>query len=141
GGSCRRTGARGAAPLAVVGAIVHRSCSPPLGACPLAFGAVTPLLVALRGQPPATAALLGWIQVTLAGAIAVAPWMVPAARHYFGLGVVASALFAAGVVQVFGAAPTAAFAVAAARLWRLPQPSLRILTIAAAWTTAEWVRA
>ena len=130
----------GALALAVVGGVLHASCFPPMHGWPLAFVAVAPLLIAVRGRSAAVAALLGWIEVTVGSSIVVAPWVSAAAQHYFTVRPVPAWLFALGANQFFGALPSAAFAATAAQLCRLRSAPARVLTIASAWVAIEWLR-
>src|SRR5204862_3826209 len=97
----------------------------------LAFAALAPLVVAVRGRSAAAGLGLGWVAGTVAAGVCVTPWLVESARTFFGAG--PGVALAAGVAatQVFGALPIAVFGCAAARLSRLPHAAVRVVAIAA----------
>jgi apolipoprotein N-acyltransferase len=125
--------------LAVLAGILHGLCFAPAGLWGFAFVAATPLLLAVRGATLAGAALLGWLEGTVASAIAVTPWITAATQDYFRTGPAGAIAFATLIGQVFHALPTAVFAAGARRLQRLPAAA-RIVTIAGLWTGLELLR-
>jgi apolipoprotein N-acyltransferase len=128
-------------PLAAVAGVLHGCCFPPAGAWPLAFVALAPLVVAVRGASGMGGALLGWLAGTIAASIATTPWIAAATRQYFDQGPLAAVLFASLVGQVFHALPSALFGAAAVRVGRLDNAAARVLGAAACWTALELVRA
>jgi apolipoprotein N-acyltransferase len=138
-----RSGARNAraAGLAVAGGLLHGAAFPSSGAWPLAFVALTPLLIALRGRSVRAGAALGWCEGTVAAGVCVVPWLAASAREFFGLGPLAALGVGVAAGQIFGAAPIALFGAAAARLGRLRSAPERVLAIAAAWVASELARA
>lgn len=135
-----RAAPRVAVVLAVLGGVLHGACFAPLGIWPLAFVALGPLVLSVRGRSAAAGAGLGWLAGTVAATLAVAPWIMPATQDYFHQGPLSAALFATVVGQVFSALPTAAFGAVVPRLLRLRLVPLRILAVGAAWTALELVR-
>ena len=127
--------------LAVLSGVLHGACFAPLGAWPLAFVALAPLVAATRGRGGLAGLALGWIAGTVASTLAVVPWIAAAARHYFQQGALGATLFALGVGQLFGALHVAAFGAQLPRLGRLPSAAVRVLATAAAWTALELLRA
>ena len=120
--------------LAVLAGVLHGACFAPLGAWPLAFVALAPLVAATRGRGGLAGLALGWIAGTVASTLAVVPWIAAAARDYFQQGALGATLFALGVGQLFGALHVAAFGALLPRLGRLPSAAVRVLATAAAWT-------
>jgi apolipoprotein N-acyltransferase len=137
-----RSARRNATPwvAVAVGGALHGAAFPPTGAWPLAFVASTALVAATRGASMRRGALLGWVHATTGAAVAVVPWLVDAARTFFGLGTIPALGIALGVTQLFGAASLALFGATAARLGALPTAPRRILALAAAWSGCELVR-
>ncbi len=127
--------------LALAAGVLHGCCFPPVGAWPLAFVAVAPLVIAVRGARARTGAFLGWLAGTVAASIATTPWIAAATRQYFDQGAVGAVAFASLVGQVFHALPAAVFGAALVRIARLPSAWARVLGAAACWTTLELVRA
>lgn len=127
--------------LAVGGGLVHGALFPPIGAWPLAFVALAPLLVAVRGRRPLAGAVLGWAEATTGAMLAVVPWIAEAARDFFGIGAPGATAIGLGVAQVFGALPIALFGAAATRITRLEGAIARTTALAAAWTAVELGRA
>jgi apolipoprotein N-acyltransferase len=111
-----------------------------VGAWLLAFVAVAPLVVAVRGVRGRTGAMLGWLAGTVAASIATTPWIAAATRQYFDQGAVSAVLFASLVGQVFHALPSAVFGAALVRIGRLSGASMRVLGAASCWTALELVR-
>ncbi|HEY3186000.1 MAG TPA: hypothetical protein VGJ70_00905, partial [Solirubrobacteraceae bacterium] len=133
--------ARNALAFAILAGILHGICFPPLGAWPLAFVSLAPLVAAARGRTVVAGGLLGWLAGTIASTITAVPWIATAAHDYFRHGFVGAVVFASVLLQVFGALPIALFAAAVARLSRLQPAPLRVLASAAAWTALELARA
>lgn len=125
---------------AVLAGALHGLCFPPWSLWGLAFVAPAPLLVAACGGGARRAALCGWLAGSVASAIAVTPWITAATLVYFRQSPIGAVLFATAVGQVFHALPTAAFAVGARRLARLPSPAFRIASLAGLWTGLELLR-
>jgi len=126
--------------LAIVGGVAHGLVFPGFGLWPLAFVALAPLVAAVRLRSGLAGAGLGWIAGTIASGICVTPWLVEAARDFFGAGPLAALVAGVAATQVFGAAPIALFGWAAARLSRLPRVGVRVLATAAAWSATELAR-
>jgi apolipoprotein N-acyltransferase len=127
--------------LAALSGVMHGACFPRPGLWPLAFVALGPLVAAVRGRSAAAGFALGWVEGTIASAIAVVPWIAAAAREYFEMGPARAWLFGALTGQIFGAITFAMFAAAASRLGRMRSPSARVAAMAAAWTALELLRA
>lgn len=130
-----------AAWLAVAAGALHAACLPGIGAWPLGFVSLAPLIAAVRGRGTREAAALGWLAGTVAATIAVVPWIASAAADYFDQPRWAALLFALLVSQVYGAIWFAAFGAAAARASALLRPPLRALAVASLWTSLEFLRA
>jgi len=127
--------------LAVAAGVLHGLCFPPVGAWPLAFVTLAPLVAAARDERARTGAGLGWLAGTVASSIATTPWITAATLHYFRQGRLGAVLFATLVGQLFHALPTALFGAAVPRLARLPAAPARVLAMAALWTALEFLRA
>ena len=84
-------------PLAALAGVLYGCCFPPVGAWPLAFVALAPLVVAVRGASGAGGALLGWLAGTIAASIATTPWIAAATGRYFDQGPLAAVAFASVV--------------------------------------------
>ena len=137
----RRTGRNARAiALALAGGLAHGLAFPP-GAWLLAFVALAPLVVAVRGRSGAAGLALGWLAGTVAAGVSTTWWLVEAARDFFGAGPLAALAIGVAATQVFGAWPIAVFGWAAARLARLPHAGARVVLIAAAWVATEQARA
>ena len=126
--------------LALGGGLAHGAVFPSLGVWPLAFVALAPLLMAVRGRSVGAGLVLGWAAGTVASGVAVAPWLAASAREFFGLGTPGALAVGVGATQMFGAVPIAVFGGAAAQLSRLSSAPGRVLAIAAAWTATEFGR-
>ena len=103
----------------------------------LAWGALVPLLVAVRGSTPPGAFALGWL-CGLVHYLTALYWIHHVVAHYGGL---PSPLSLAILVLLCGylAVYPALFAVAALRLQS--RPLWRLVALPAAWVTLEWIRA
>src|SRR5215470_15453978 len=105
--------------LAALAGVLHGAAFPPVGAWPLAFVALGPLVAAGRERRWPSGLALGWVEGTVAASIAVAPWITVATQQYFREGPVGAVLFASLVGQVFAAIPSALFGAMLARIGRL----------------------
>lgn len=100
---------------------------PPVGAWPIAFLALVPLLWAIRGATPSRAALFGFASGVSAFGLLLS-WIIRFGEAAFVSLVLLLALF------------TVAFALMARILLRGPWRTLRVAGVAAAWTLIEHVR-
>jgi apolipoprotein N-acyltransferase len=126
---------------AVLGsAVLYGLAFPPAGHAPLAWVALVPLVLALRGARARQAAGLAfaWGFVATAG---VTVWLVPTLHGHFGLSQAGSVAFwlalAATAAAPYLALAAAGFALAARRAPAALVPAL----FAAAWVAAEYARA
>lgn len=126
--------------LAAVSGLLFGACFAPVGAWPLAFLVLAPLVPALQGCTARRGAWLGWVAGSVGSAIATGPWITAATYRYFETGLPGAVGFALGVGQLFHAWPTALFGLVAARLLTLPNAALRTLAVGAAWTAVEYLR-
>ncbi len=110
---------------------------PPFSLTPLAWVALTPLILAVDGAPPLTACLLGWLAGSIESLGVTGFWMFRAARDYFQFSAVGAAAFTLGVNQVFVAVYFAVFGLTVA----LARGRLRFLAIPVLFVTAEYARA
>lgn len=104
----------------------------------LAWVALVPLFLALRGVGRAHALLLGWVWSVLA-AYSVGEWMPGAIESYYLQTKLVGWLFFLGIATAMVAPYHTLFAFCARSLWRRPGPWLPLL-LAAAWTAAECLR-
>lgn len=100
---------------------------PPVGAWPIAFLALVPLLWAIRGATPSRATLFGFASGVSAFGLLLS-WIIRFGEGAFVSLVLLLALF------------TVAFALIARILLRGPSRTLRVVGVAAAWTLIEHVR-
>lgn len=134
----RRQGSRVA--LAIASGLLFAASFAPLGAWPLAFAVLAPLVVALDGVSAPRGALLGWIAGTVGSTLATGPWITAATARYFDTGPIGALGFAFGVGQLFHAWAVVVFGALAPGLLRTPSVVLRALGVAAAWTACEFAR-
>lgn len=121
-------------------AVLYGLCFPPVGFSLLAWGALIPLVLALRGAGPARAAALGFAWGFVATAV-VTIWLVPTLHVHFGLSAAGSVGFwlalATGAAAPYLALACAGYALAVRRAPAALAPWL----FAAAWVAAEYARA
>jgi len=129
--------ARAAAACASGG--LYAAAQPGLGAWPLAFGCLVPLLLAFRGASRGVRVLLGWLAGSVATALATLGAGSAGASSYFGLSQPAALLAALAVGQLFGAGSFALFALLAGDPAR-GSPAGAAARTAAAWAVAELAR-
>lgn len=115
-----RRAAAAAVISALFAALLAWLAFPPAGLGPLAWVALVPLLLALRGASPMRAALLGWL------------W----GAAFFALLCGWLSVFSPAAPAAIAAGTGLVYAGAAVLYARRPGP----LTAAAAWTAAEWLR-
>src|SRR6185436_1232602 len=101
--------------LASASALFFAASFAPIGAWPLAFLALAPLVVALDGAGSARGAALGWLSGTLGSLLATGPWITAATGRYFATGPAGAAVFAFGVGQIYHAWAVAMFGAMAPR--------------------------
>ena len=111
---------------------------PPFALSALGWIALTPLILALDGAPPATACALGWLAGTIGSLGVTGFWMFRAARDYFNLSPLGAAAFTVGVNQVFVAVYFGLFGLAVAVL---PARRWRFLLVPALFVATEYARA
>ena len=125
---------------AVASAVLYGLCFPPAGLAPLAWGALVPLVLALRGVGPIRAAALGFAWGFVATALVTA-WLLPTLEVHFEMSRVGSVAFwlalSAGAAAPYLALACAGFALAS----RYAPPALVPCAFAAAWVAAEYARA
>lgn len=104
----------------------------------LAFVALAPFFVALRGIGPWHTIALGWVWSVLAS-YSVGEWMPGAIETYYLQTKLVGWLFFFGIATTMAAPYHVAFALCARGLWRRWRAALPLL-LAAAWTAAELAR-
>jgi len=117
----------------------YAAAQPGLGAWPLAFVCLVPLLLACRGAPLGQRVLLGWLAGSVATAIATLDAGSAGASSYFGLSRPAALAVALAVGQLFGAGSFALSALLAGDPAR-GSPLAAASRLAAAWAVAELAR-
>lgn len=122
-----------------LGALLYFAAFPPLDLGPLAFVALAPLFLAVRGVSRGRAFLLGCFAGTVAISALVSASIYEAAARYFGAGGLSLALFALVVPQIHGALYFGVFALLA-QGWERMAPLRAALLLAAAWTSCELAR-
>jgi apolipoprotein N-acyltransferase len=126
--------------MAVASAVLYGLCFAPSGLAPLAWVALAPLALALRGATPGRAAGLGFAWGFVATAWVTA-WLVPTLAGQFGFSWAGSLAFwlalAAASAAPYLALASAGFALAARRV----PAALVPVVFAAAWVAAEFARA
>lgn len=132
---------RGAILLSVIAGLLHAACLPGIGIWPLAFVSLAPLIAAIQGRSAGRGFALAWLAGTVAGSIAVAPWIAAAAQDYFQQSPLTALLFAILVTQLFGALWFGLFGALLTRLPISAHAALRVPAIAALWTALELFRA
>jgi apolipoprotein N-acyltransferase len=125
--------------LATASATLHTAALPPWDATALAWIAIAPLLLALRGLSPARGALLGFLWGSLA--IWGIGWWVPRAMagYYdqpFWFGVLFALMAGFLVLGVYAAG----YCACACRIQRLTPAAARPLALAALWVAWELAR-
>ncbi len=134
--SRRRLNGTRAGGFALASAALYVASFPPLSAPVLAWVALVPLLVALRGSSPGRAAALG-AGFGIAAAVGLTPWLAGAVSDYFAVSRVVGGFAALGVYlwcAVFFAAFGAIVSVLGKRGMATPA------TIAWAWAACEALR-
>jgi apolipoprotein N-acyltransferase len=131
---------RGRAAAVVAGAGLYALALPPTDLAPLAWLALVPLLLAVRGRPAREA--FGWgLLYGCAFGWTVTWWAAQAAAGYFGLGLPLSVV-ALSVFYLLVSVPTfGVFAAGSAVLLRSGHPLARRLGVPALWVATELVRA
>jgi apolipoprotein N-acyltransferase len=119
-----------------VSAVAFGAAFPPLGAKALAWVALAPLLVALRGARLRTALGLAW-GWTLLAAWMVGTWLPDAVATYFLQPRALGYVFFFGVATAMAAVFYMAFAAVYVRLAARLDPRWLPLAVAAAWVAAE----
>jgi apolipoprotein N-acyltransferase len=125
--------------LGVVSGLLYLAAHPPAGAGALAFVALVPLLVAVRGRSVATGFLAGWVAGTIAcNGLTTASIFAALmrARHPPWLAGVEALV----VPQLYGALWFAVFGAYAAALARRQPRASDVLVLPAAWVAGELVR-
>lgn len=120
--------------LTVLSAVLYASSFPPLACHVVAWFALVPLLLALRGTSDRAALALGalWAIVAAEG---VGTWFATGVAHYYGRPLAVGALFFAGVSLILAAPFYAAFSAVYARLGR----DQRLGAYEPLWAPAAWV--
>ena len=126
--------------LAALAGLLYWAAQPPLALGVLAFVALVPLLVALRGVGPWSGLALGWLTGTIAcnGLTSTSIHAALVHAHHPGWLAAAESLI---IPQLCGALYFAAFGLYAALLERRrPATPWRILLLPAAWVACEFAR-
>jgi apolipoprotein N-acyltransferase len=130
--------ARAAATLASAG--LYALAFPPWNLHALAWVALVPLLVALRGVSLARAALLGGLWgVAMIWCVGI--WLPPALAHYYQQPLWFGLLFSAGASVVFIGVYHAAFAACAAAILPRLGGVAGVVSVAALWVAWEFAKA
>src|SRR5215813_13022713 len=126
--------------LAALAGLLYWAAQPPLALGSLAFVALVPLLLAVRGGGPWRALALGWLAGTIAcnGLTSASIYAALVRAHQPGWLAAGEALV---IPQLCGAIYFAAFGAYAAVLeHRRPRTPWRIVFLPAAWIAAEFAR-
>ena len=126
--------------LASASGLLFAASFAPVGAWPLAFLALAPLVAALADAGAARGAALGWVAGTVGALLATGPWIAAATGRYFATGPAGALVFAFGVGQLYHASAVTLFGAIAPRLLRVESIPLRVIGLAAAWTAGELLR-
>ena len=121
--------------LAVVSGMLYGLAFPPWRAWGIAWIALVPLLLAIRGASFGRVVFYGWAW-TMALSLTVIPWFGAGAAAYFGQSPLVGVLLFLLVPTVTGAVEYAAFAVCYRALGSVG-PASRTLLAGAAWVMAE----
>lgn len=126
---------------AIVGsAVVHAGAFPPWEHSWLAWCALIPFFLALRGLTPGQGFAAGWLWGTAAIWV-VAHWVPAALRFYYEQPWWFAILFCVIGSQVLWGTYYAAFGTAAAIILRHTSGAVQVVLVAAAWVVAELARA
>lgn len=127
--------------VAIVGsAVVHAGAFPPWEQSWLAWWALIPFFLALRGLTPRQGFAAGWLWGTAAIWV-VAHWVPAALRFYYEQPWWFAILFCVIGSQVLWGTYYAAFGAAAAIILRYTRGAVQVSLIAVAWVVAEFARA
>jgi apolipoprotein N-acyltransferase len=127
--------------LAMMSGVAYALAFPPFDHGAVAFVALVPLLVAVRGASRAIAAALGWVTGTIACSVLVGPSVYTAAARYFGEAPALAVLLAAVIPQLYGALYFALFGLCACEIGERCGPLAAVLTLPTAWVACEMLRA
>ncbi len=128
--------------LAVTSGVLFALGFPPVDWGDAACLALSPLILAVWGQPRRRAIGLGWIAGTIGCTVLVAPAIFVAARGYFGGGLPVALGLALALPQLYGAVPIAFFALAARETLALaPGPAVALFAVPTLWVASEMARA
>jgi apolipoprotein N-acyltransferase len=124
---------------ALLSALLYAALFPPVGAAPLAWLALVPFALSVRGASPRQAAAAGFA-FGAAATLLVVVWLLPTVTGHFERSAAWSVAFWLGIGAA-AAAPfyASVFALAAPALARAPAPVAALL-FAACWVAAEWLR-
>lgn len=126
--------------LLLASALLHALAFPPWSLTGLAWVALAPFLLALRGLDPWRGFAAGWIWGS-AACWGVAYWIAPALEHYYEQPWWFGILFCVFASQILWGSYYAVFAAVACRIAARSAGAARVLLIAAAWVGAELARA
>lgn len=126
--------------MVVISALVHALAFPPWNLSAVAFVAIVPFLVAVRGLRPRAAALVGllWGSVAIWG---VAYWVAGALTFYYEQPWWFGVLFCVVGCMILWGTYYAAFAAFAAWVMSRTRGLVRVAVLTAAWVTCELGRA
>jgi apolipoprotein N-acyltransferase len=128
--------------LAVTSGLLFALAFPPVDWGAAAFVALTPLILAVWGQPRWPAAGLAWIAGTIGCTTAVAPSIFVAARGYFDGGIGVALGLAMLLPQLHGALPIALFGLGAREALALARrPLVALVALPTIWVASEMARA
>ncbi len=136
-----RTTTRAAPALAAASGMLYFLAFPPVDCGIIAFVALVPLLLALRGQRRGRAFLLGWLAGSIGIYALVATSILEAALRFLPEHRWLAYALALGIPQIYGALYFGVFAVCVRDIQsRRFGAVTQLLSVAAAWTACEFVR-
>ena len=121
------------------GGILYGLAFPPHDRATLAWVALVPLLLVVRGRSPLQAYLCGMAYGFVCSAT-VAGWLATTLARFFELPVLSGQLLAALYALAFWGIPFGLFAAGAARLLASHRPTTATIAIAALWVATELLR-
>jgi len=128
-----------AAALLGAGAVLYGLAFPPYDLGPVAWIALVPLLLGVRGRSGAGAFLFGVLYGTACAAI-VGVWFVPTISRFMDLPLAVAMVLGTLYMLVFWGGPIGIFAAGAARLLAAGRPIRAPFVMAALWVATEFLR-
>jgi apolipoprotein N-acyltransferase len=121
------------------GATLYGLAFPPFDLSALAWVALVPLLVVIRGRPIGAAFVDGTFAGCATAVVVGASWLVPALARFFASGLPVASLLASAYALLFWGLPFGLFAAGAAMILRARTPGTPF-AVAALWVATELLR-